>query len=96
MLYLNCFCPLKFVLLAIDMAILNLALSQQWGRYQFSEVVEITIVFVPGIHNCGPWPVLCSLLAQVMARHRSASPDCPFVKDESDNVPVLQGGQEVG
>jgi len=31
---------------------------------------------------------------QVMARHRLASPDCPFVKDESDNVPVLQGDQE--
>jgi len=31
---------------------------------------------------------------QVMARHRLASPDCPFVRDESDNVPVLQGEEE--
>merc|ERR1719411_1117905 len=26
---------------------------------------------------------------QVMTRHRSASPDCPFVRDVSDNVPLL-------
>jgi len=26
---------------------------------------------------------------QVMTRHRSASPDCPFVRDVSDNIPLL-------
>ena len=37
---------------------------------------------------------------QVMARHRLASPDCAFVTDQSDNVPVLSveegegGGEE--
>lgn len=31
---------------------------------------------------------------QVMARHRFASPECPFVRDESDNVPVLQEEEE--
>jgi len=31
---------------------------------------------------------------QVMARHRLASPDCVFVKDQSDNVPVLSGEEE--
>jgi len=31
---------------------------------------------------------------QVMARHRLASPDCAFVTDQSDNVPVLTGGEE--
>ena len=31
-----------------------------------------------------------------MARHRLASPDCAFVTDQSDNVPVLTGGEEEG
>ena len=31
-----------------------------------------------------------------MARHRLASPDCAFVTDQSDNVPVLTGGGEEG
>lgn len=31
---------------------------------------------------------------QVMQRHRLVSPDCPFVRDESDNVPVLPDDQE--
>ena len=26
---------------------------------------------------------------QVMARHRSANPDCPFIRNISDNVPLL-------
>merc|ERR1712226_525324 len=26
---------------------------------------------------------------QVMTRHRSASPDCPFVRDVSNNIPLL-------
>lgn len=26
---------------------------------------------------------------QVMARHREANPDCPFVKQSSDNVPLI-------
>ena len=29
-----------------------------------------------------------------MARHRLASPDCAFVTDQSDNVPVLSGEEE--
>ncbi len=29
---------------------------------------------------------------QVMARHRRASPDCPFIKNASDNVPLIGGG----
>lgn len=33
---------------------------------------------------------------QVMARHRLASPDCAFVTDQSDNVPVLSGEEEGG
>merc|ERR1719341_176366 len=33
---------------------------------------------------------------QVMARHRLASPDCVFVTDQSDNVPVLSGEGEGG
>jgi len=31
---------------------------------------------------------------QVMARHRLASPDCPFVRDQSDNVPFVNGEEE--
>jgi hypothetical protein len=31
---------------------------------------------------------------QVMTKHRQASPDCPFVKNQSDNVPLLPGGAE--
>ena len=31
-----------------------------------------------------------------MARHRLASPDCAFVTDQSDNVPVLTGEEEGG
>lgn len=26
---------------------------------------------------------------QVMARHRSANPDCPFIRNISDNVPLI-------
>ena len=32
--------------------------------------------------------------SQVMARHRLASPDCPFVRDQSDNVPFVNGEEE--
>ena len=28
-----------------------------------------------------------------MARHRSASPDCPFILNESNNVPIIQQQQ---
>ena len=28
---------------------------------------------------------------QVMAKHRMTSPDCPFVRNQSDNVPCLPG-----
>jgi len=28
---------------------------------------------------------------QVMAKHRLASPDCPFIQNQSDNVPLLPG-----
>jgi len=31
---------------------------------------------------------------QVMARHRLASPDCPFVQNQSDNVPFLTSGHD--
>ncbi len=34
------------------------------------------------------------LSLQVMTKHRQASPDCPFVKNQSDNVPLLPGGAE--
>jgi hypothetical protein len=27
-----------------------------------------------------------------MSKHRQASPDCPFVKNQSDNVPLVPGG----
>ena len=30
-----------------------------------------------------------------MSKHRQASPECPFVKNRSDNVPLVPGG-EVG
>jgi hypothetical protein len=30
---------------------------------------------------------------QVMARHRSANPDCPFIRNISDNVPLLNEQQ---
>lgn len=29
---------------------------------------------------------------QVMSKHRQASPECPFVKNQSDNVPLVPGG----
>ena len=29
-------------------------------------------------------------LPQVMARHRSVSPDCPFILNKSNNVPLIQ------
>ena len=32
---------------------------------------------------------------QVMARHRSANPDCPFIKNVSDNVPLLNSETSV-
>eukprot|EP00095_Tigriopus_kingsejongensis_P005266 maker-scaffold464_size163657-snap-gene-0.31 protein:Tk05266 transcript:maker-scaffold464_size163657-snap-gene-0.31-mRNA-1 annotation:"apoptosis 2 inhibitor" len=28
---------------------------------------------------------------QVMARHRAANPDCPFIQNQSDNVPLVNG-----
>ena len=30
---------------------------------------------------------------QVMARHRSESPDCPFIKNQSDNVPIIMNNE---
>ena len=32
---------------------------------------------------------------QVMARHRSANPQCPFIKNESDNVPLINNQPNV-
>ena len=32
---------------------------------------------------------------QVMARHRSANPECPFIKNISDNVPLLNSETSV-
>ena len=31
---------------------------------------------------------------QVMARHKAANPGCPFIKNESDNVPLLATNNE--
>ena len=31
---------------------------------------------------------------QVMARHKAANPGCPFIKNESDNVPLLATSNE--
>ena len=30
---------------------------------------------------------------QVMARHRSANPDCPFIRNISDNVPLIANSE---
>ena len=30
-------------------------------------------------------------LIKVMTRHRQASPSCPFVQNQSDNVPIVPG-----
>ena len=32
---------------------------------------------------------------QVMARHRSANPECPFIKNVSNNVPLLNSDNSV-
>ena len=75
-----------------------------FGGWQHNDKVEARKIAKAGFFHTGndsevkcPW---CSVVLnhweygdQVMARHRTANPNCPFIKNISDNVPLINDAQ---
>jgi len=75
-----------------------------FGGWQHNDKVEARKIAKAGFFHTGndsevkcPW---CFVVLnhweygdQVMARHRTANPDCPFIQNISDNVPLINDAQ---
>jgi len=75
-----------------------------FGGWQHNDKVEARKIAKAGFFHTGndsevkcPW---CSVILnhweygdQVMARHRTANPNCPFIQNVSDNVPLINEAQ---
>ena len=75
-----------------------------FGGWQHNDKVEARKIAKAGFFHTGndaevkcPW---CSVVLnhweygdQVMARHRTANPNCPFIQNISDNVPLINDAQ---